>query len=167
MRTLVLDSQAISEVARAKDGALPSVVLSALKAAPRADSDGSRPSDDGHEAQALRVDDRTPIEVGDSHIVPGTFEVGRRRSQGRSDPPHLMTQDDPGSLERHGAILASLRQIEQPASASHRRTCLDDAGGEAPVTGDHGHRPAFTDQPYRLGDDGIIPGSLRAHHVHR
>ena len=39
MRTLVLDSQAISDLARAKDGALPSVVLSALKAALLADSD--------------------------------------------------------------------------------------------------------------------------------
>ena len=39
MRTLVLDSEGISELARAKDGTMPGVVLSALKAALLTDSD--------------------------------------------------------------------------------------------------------------------------------
>lgn len=39
MKTLILDSQAISELARAQEGALPGIVLSALKAALLTDSD--------------------------------------------------------------------------------------------------------------------------------
>lgn len=39
MKTLILDSQAIRELARAREGALPSVVLSALKAAVVTDSE--------------------------------------------------------------------------------------------------------------------------------
>ena len=39
MKTLILDSQAIGELARARDGALPGVALAALKAALHTDSD--------------------------------------------------------------------------------------------------------------------------------
>lgn len=39
MKTLVLDSQAVSELARARDGALPGSVLAALKAAVLTDSE--------------------------------------------------------------------------------------------------------------------------------